>query len=552
MTTRQFLYLAEITAYDPEAGAETVLRYATGAGFISAAADSPAHTPYEPVIEQAVEITRTIFAPGTTQGQSKIGFGDLVLLNPDGELDQLLPLSFDGRSVVVKRGLVGDASLTDFTTIFVGTMEQAEFGVDRITLKLRDKQAPLQLPIQPTKYAGTNALPAGVEGVAGDLAGKPKPLVFGTVTNIAPPCVNTARLVYQVNDGTIASLDAVYDRGVALTAGGTYASEAEVLNDALAPAAGAYKVYLAGGLFRLGSSPAGTVTADVSQGATVADRTAAALYEAVLLHMDVDPADILASDLTTLDAKNSAVCGIYIDAETKAADVLDAIANTVGAWWGVNAAGEYRIVRLERPTGTPVLSFGPNDLIGPPVRQSTADPERGLPAYRVTMRYAKNYTVQSTDVAGSVTDARRAVLAEQWREASATDASVQVTHLLAVALVYDSLFANEADAETEAARRLALRSVQRHRFNITVPFDDETSVIDLGDVVGLSHPRYGLSILGDDNGQSFVVLSVDPDARTGRLGLSLWGNSFSTHNLAADDGALLLTSDGEYLVTGAY
>lgn len=552
MTTLPFIYLAEITAYDPATSAEVVLRYSTGRGFITAAADTPATTPYEPVIEQAVEIVRSIFAPGTTQGQSKIGFGDLVLLNPDGELDVLLPYSFDGRSVVIKRGLASATTLVSFTTIFVGTMEQAEFDVARITIKLRDKQAPLQLPIQPTTYAGTNVLPAGVEGVVGDLAGKPKPLLFGVVTNIAPPCVNTARLIYQVNDGAITSLDDVYDRGVALTLEGTYASEADVLDDGQEPSAGMYKVYLAGGLFRLGSSPAGTVTADVTQGATAADRTAAALYEAVLLHMGVIAGDILASDLTALDAKNSAECGIYIDTETKAAEVLDAIANSVGAWWGVNAAGEYRIVRLEKPAGSAVLSFVADDLIGPPVRQSTADIERGLPAYKVTVRYARNYTKQTTDVAGSVTDARRAELAEEWREATATDTSVQTVHLLAAALSYDSLFATAADAATEAARRLTLRSVQRHRFNITVPFTSETSVIDLGDTVGLLHPRYGLTIVGDEVGQLFVVLSVEPDARSGQLTLSLWGSSFSIQNLIADNGDYLVTSAGEYLVTGAY
>ena len=117
------------------------------------------------------------------------------------------------------------------------------------------------------------SLPAGVEGVVGDLAGKPKPLLFGVVTNIAPPCVNTARLIYQVNDGTITSLDDVYDRGVALTLEGTYASEADVLDDGQEPSAGMYKVYLAGGLFRLGSSPAGTVTAEMVKAVSLARAT---------------------------------------------------------------------------------------------------------------------------------------------------------------------------------------------------------------------------------------------------------------------------------------
>ena len=504
------------------------------------------------MLEQPVEITRSIYAPGTTQGQSKTGFGNLVLLALDGELDDLINLAFDGRAVIVSRGTIDATALADFTSVFVGTIDQAEYGVDRIVFSLRDKQALVQLPIQSTKYAGTNVLPLGLEGVGGDIAGKPKPLAFGIVLNVPAPHVNTGKLIYQVHDGAVASVNAVYDRGVALTDGGTYASAADCLNDGLAPAAGFYKRYPAGGLVRLGTSPAGAVTMDVTQGASAANRTAARLFEAVLLRMGIGAGDILSADLTALDAKNSAECGVYIAAETKAADVLDAIANTVGAWWGVDADGKYRIVRLEKPMGTPVISFTADDLIGPPVRQSTADPERGLPASRVTVRYAKNYTVQTTDLAGSVTEARRGVLAHEWREATALDASVETVHLLAASLVIDSLFATEAAAAAEASRVLALRSVQRHRFEITVPFNAETSIIDLGDLVGLSHARYGLAILGDEVGQLFTVLGVEPDARNGSLRLTLWGNSFTTFNLATDAGALFVTNTGAYLVTGSY
>jgi hypothetical protein len=543
-------YLAEITAYEKATASVRVLRFSTGLGFTSGAGDSPAHTTYDPRLEQAVEVTRTIFAPGTTQGQSKTGFGNLVILNPDGALDGLLNYAFDGRDIIVKRGPTNAASLDDFVTVFVGTMEQADFSTDRITLKLRDRQAPLHLPVQTAKYAGTNVLPAGLEGVAGDLAGKPKPLCYGVVFNVEPPCVNTARLIYQVNDGAVQSVDSVYDRGVTLTNGGTYASQADLLNDTLQPAAGAYKAWLAGGMFRLGSSPAGTVTADVTQGATAAERTAAMLYRAILLRMGVTLGDILASDLTTLDAQNAAQLGLYIGEETKGSDVLDMIANTVGAWWGVNIAGQYRIALLEKPFATPLYTFTANDMIGPLVRLPTADVERGMPAYRVTIRYARNYTIQ-TDLAGGVADARRAVVAQEWREATRVESSVQTVHLLAVALEYNSLFAYEADAILEANRRLALRSVQRHRFEVTTQYTADTSALDLGDVVGMLHPRYGLDLVGDTAGQTFVLIGVEPDAQGGRLRLTLWGNSFDTFNIISTAGEFLATSTGDYLVTGA-
>ncbi len=543
-----FIYLAEITGRSLDDGSEKVFRFSSGQGFTTSPTDTPANTPYDIGIDQPIEVTRSIYQPGTTEGRSKVGFGDLVLLNPDGSLDHLLRYAFDGRDVVVRRGKASASLLSEFTDVFVGTMEQAEFSVTRITFKLRDKQAALMLPLQSNTYSGDNALPAGLEGTSGDLAGKTKPLPFGIVKNAPAPCVNTARLIYQPKDGTLASVDAVRDRGIALVNAGTYASLADLQNDALAPLAGTYKSYLAGGYVRLGSSPVGAVTFDVTEGATGADRTAAALFRRVLQYMGVDLADIRSSDLTTLDAKNSAPIGIWIDSDIRASDVLDQIANTVGAWWGVDASGKYRIVRLERPKAPVSATFTANDIIGPPTRISTADPERGVPAYRVTVRYARNYTVQS-DLAAGVSDADRAYLAQEYREASAVDASVQLQHLLAVALTYDTLFANEADALTEARRRLALRAVQRHRFEIVSDFNTETAAVDIGDTVGLGHPRFGLNLEGEDDGLDFIVLGVDPDARDGRVKFTLWGSSLTAVNLVTNAGAFLVTDDGAYLIT---
>lgn len=551
MIREGFLYLAEITAYDVDLRATRILRY-SNEGWRTSASDSPAHTLYDARLTQPISVTRSIFAPGTTQGQSKVGYGDLVLANPDGELDALLPLAFDGRPIRVLRGELSAATLADFTPVFVGTMEQAEFSVDTITIKLRDAQAPLNLPLQTVRYGGTNVLPAGLDGVAGDLAGKPKPLLFGRIFNATPAAVNTARLIYQLHDGALASVDEVYDRGAPLTYGGAYASLVDLQNDALEPAESEYKVYLAGGYLRLGSSPDGTITCDATEGATVADRTAAQLYARVLDRAGIASGDIASADLVAADAVADGECGIYLDSDITTASVCDQIAATIGAWWGVSAAGTFRFVQLVRPMGDAVRTFTANDLIGAPVRQSLADPERGVPAYRVTARYERNYTVQTSDVAGAVDDARRAVLAQPWREAVASDASVLAVHVLAVPLTIDTLFANVADAEVEAARVLALRSIQRHRFEIMVQLMRDTVELDLGDVIGLAHPRYGLTVFGDDVGQRFTVIGVLPDARAGTLRLTLWGNSFTTHNLITDEDALFVSSAGDYLVTGSF
>lgn len=542
-----WLYLAELDAYDLDTGSLRVLRYSWGQGFTTGGADTPAHTLYDPVIEQPVELTRAIFSPGTTEGRSRVGFGDLVLLNPDGELDPILRYAIDGRRVVIRRAPVGTALLADFAVVFLGTCDRVEYDATRITVKLRDRQAALALPLQANRYGGTNVLPAGLDGVASDLQGKPKPLVFGSVSNIELPCVNTARLIYQAHDGALSSVDGVYDRGVALEAGAPYATLAALQDDAGAPAPGTYRAFLGGGYVRLGASPVGQVTADVTQG-TGPTQTAAGLFVAMLTRMGVDGADIRADDLTTLDAQQPAPLGVAFLEPITAADAVDQVANAVGAWWGVTAAGTYRIARLRRPTGDVAETFTPDDLIGPPRSISTADAERGMPAWAVSVRYAQNYTVQS-DVAFGVSDARRALLAEPWREVRAEEPAVRDAHVLAVDLTYDTLFRSEADARKEAERRLRLRGIRRHRFDITVLFDERTASLDLGDVVGLRHPRFGLTVAGDEIGQKFVVLGVAPDAKAGRVTLTLWGNSFTTYNLVTNDGDFLITDVGDFLVT---
>ena len=82
----------------------------------------------------------------------------------------------------------------------------------------------------------------------------------------------------------------------------------------------------------------------------------------------------------------------------------------------------------------------------------------------------------------------------------------------------ETLLASGTDAASEVARLLALRGVQRDTFRLVVPLDTETAVLDLGDVVTLTYPRYGLN-----GGRLLRVLGVSPDAVRGQLTMTVWG-----------------------------
>jgi hypothetical protein len=307
------------------------------------------------------------------------------------------------------------------------------------------------------------------------------------------------------------------------SAGSGYASLTDLQDDSLAPRAGEHTPYLGGGYFRLGSPPAGQVTADVTQGANAAARTAGQLFAAVLQRAGKlagsTAGTYSAADVTALDAVNSAVLGDWISEEETFADVLDRIANSVGAWWGIDRNGVYRIKRFEAPSGTAVATITANDLLRPLMRVTLqGDDSKGIPTWRTKVQYQKNYTVQASGLAGAVTDVRRAFLAQEYREAIAEDATVKITHLLAVESIYPTLLASATDAATEAARLQTLRGALRHAYDATVPLNDDYATVDLGDVVTLQHNRYGLSA-----GVLHRVIGVDPDARNSRITFRLWG-----------------------------
>lgn len=508
------IYDVAIEAYDPALPGVVTLRYATES-YVTGADDTPAHTWVDGRIQQPANFQRSCFDGGKTFGASRVGAGELILVNADGALDALIDFGFDGRAITLRRGEVGpgSAGVPSWTTILRGTMQSAEIGWRLVSLRLRDRQAELDRPLQGNRYAGSNVLPAGVEGVAEDLAGKPKPWGWGRVFNISPPCVNTSRLIYQVHDGAVASIDAVYDRAAPLTAGAAYANQADM--EANAPAAGYFQVWAAGGMFRLGGAPAGQVTADATIGANAAARTAAQTWATILAKAGLSAGDWDAGDVTALDAATAAEVGVWYGEEVRTLAALDEVANAVGAWWGPDRFGVFRLARIEAPAGTPVATLTTLEVR----RLDRHAAGSGVPAWRLGLGYRKFWATQDSDLAGSVGAARRGELRAAFRKVSAEDATVRTKHLLAAEQEFETVLVETADAQDEVDRRLGLYGVRRDLFEARVTLDaDLAAVLDLGVVVRLQVPRFGLA-----DGKLLLVVGVRPDLRAEILDLTLWG-----------------------------
>jgi hypothetical protein len=511
-------YVAEITVYDPAEAGTRVLRFVTGRAFTTGATDTPPHTLIDGRVLQPALLRRDLFDLGTLGGASRVGFGDLVLANADGALDAFRGFGVDGRELVVRASTEPAAAFpAGWPVLFRGTMAGADTGLDTVTIRLRDRQAFAEQPVQRTLFAGTNVLPEGLEGGESDLRGKPKPITRGWVRNIEPVLVNTSRLIYQVNDGPVRDVVACMDAGAALRLGLAYADVSDLF--ATPPLPGTYRVCPTAGYLRLGSAPVGQVTCDVVEGTTPFDRTAAQLVRRLLLGpVGLTPDQLVESDFTALDAAQPAQCGVYLTEVTPVQDVLDRLAQSVGAWWGTDVDGRFRLRRLEAPTEEPVLTFEAGDLVRL-ARLPLAEAGGGIPASRITVRAVRNHTVQTSGLAGVVGAARRARVAQPYQDAIADDDSVRTMHPLAPQRTVETALACLADAQAEAARLLTLYGVPRDRYEARVVLDQTVlAALDLGVVVALRYPRYGL-----DTGQRFRVLGYQLDPVTQVADLTLWG-----------------------------
>lgn len=89
-----------------------------------------------------------------------------------------------------------------------------------------------------------------------------KPPSVGAARNIAPDLEDAAHLIYRVHSGPVASINAVYDGGARLICEGDVPDLAALL--AVRPERGMFWTCKATGRIRLGISPWGVLTADVS------------------------------------------------------------------------------------------------------------------------------------------------------------------------------------------------------------------------------------------------------------------------------------------------
>lgn len=473
--------------------------------------DDPAKpdTFYEGRVTVPLVIDRTMPLLPEEPRRVQRSFGFVELANIDGALDSIIAnYAVDGRKVRVLAGpWMGRYDQFAAIADVVATGWDADERL--VILTVRDRATALDQPLQENLYLGSG----GAEGTA-EIEGSPKPLAYGRVQNMTPVLLDPTNLIYQFHDGISHAVDNVYDQGLALTPAGSDVADYAALV-ATSPGAGEFATALAAGLFKLGSSPAGLVTADVRGDADPAYvETIDDVAYRVVTRTDFDVSYLGAGAFKPLDPVDGQI-GIYISHQERptAAEVLDAIAATSNGWWGTGRDGRVRAGRLTPPElRTPIHTFDVNNILAIE-REATV-----APRWRQRVAYRRNWTVQrGEDLAGAVTSARRQFLAEALRSVADFDAAVRVRHRDAIdgaslVTLYDDAFAAEALADDLMALYGADRSVLR------LTTKHAGYLFQLNDFVRVEWPRLGLA-----GGKTMAIIGIREEADSEQTVLRLWG-----------------------------
>lgn len=477
-----------------EAQSSAGARYASNAGYVASATDPVApNRAYPDWLAEVPEVHQTL--PETLFGRSEIGWSDALISNPSGVRDGWLDEAWDGRAV---RLLVGaeDWTLDLFIPVFDGVATSLQATPEgKLRLAMSDPREKLNRPVQETLLT------------TGPSAGEPAPLCYGTAFNIEPYLIDAASHTYRTHESAVVSIDEVYVGGLPVS----YTDNGD-------------------GTMTLGVFPAGRVTADV-RGQAI--ERADALMVAIAARVGVTSVDTTA--MAALATAAPAPLGLYISGRRNAIDVLDEIAQSVGAWWGFNGLGE--LTAAVSRVGTPALALTADDIGEFGVQIERVD----VPRWRTRVGYRRNYAVQTDGLFAAVAEDVRQRLGSEWDVIEASSASTKTLHPLATDPgVEGTLMTLSADARSEAARRLAMFGVPAKRLRISA--FRRAWTLRAGDTVRVTHPRFGLS-----GSRDLLVLGVSRRVSSRDTELTLWAGG----TLIAGAPTVLATEAGEVVTTEA-
>lgn len=465
------------------------------------------YKPFLPRIITPLNLTQTMFAPGKTGGLIRPTGGTITLSNADGALDYLLDYSWDKKPITLYmlRGISDSDTFGSHFKVFSGYTVGVSATTTTIDIVIRDKLTALDKDFPPNTYGGTG----GTDGSA-NLKGARKPITLGKVYNVPPVLVDETNNIYQVNDGAVTSIDAVYQGGESLT----------LTTD--------YTVDASNGRFTLVSTPTGVITADVTNNITSGSYTNGAgviILELLTTYAGLSTAgnvDVFAFSFRGAD-ENAYEHGAYFDELTTIIDAVNIFAESCGGLVFQATEGNLQMKIPEFPTSNP-LSISADPITDSEILDIEILATERYSGIDAVVNYKKNYR-PLTEAELSATPDDRDFVTREWR--ASTLSSINLTWGLAyeslLDIVVNTTITNATDAATEAARisTYTLRDAKVYRVRMKL----NPLYLEVGDAVELKSTRFGLINSSTGEGYPMLILSKFDDLEANEITMELMGES---------------------------
>ncbi len=444
----QDFFVAEISYFRPEAGtiafevstaaaptgafgltpsqnAESAKIYVSDLGYISNPDGPIGQKIFEPILVEGWRVDRTArLEPWSNSGS--VSWGAISIINPSGRLTAIVDsATADGRPLTIKRGykrydhsrgLFIDPSYTNLSNVFSGVSNGLwRRNQNTVEIDIRDASYQGESPLQRSLYGGTG----GYDGSA-DIKDRPLPFCRGgtnsfPIKNVSPILIDPTNRIWQYNDGP-GTIVALYERGaeVFINAGDT----TNLYSGSVA--SGSYRTDNSRGLFQLGATAQGVITADVTGSFPTAglQSTGANIARYILTEtVGIDSGFIDTGSFIGLNADRPYISGVYITDPVDAMSVVDDLLRGLNAWLSPSRSGFLQAVLLRAPNDLAIsASYNTNQIINCTARTlpATLTP----PPYRMRVGHTRRYTTQTDNWAGATTESQKQFLAEPYSYAT--------------------------------------------------------------------------------------------------------------------------------------
>ena len=518
--------LVEVTAKDVlgaygTAGAEVVF-YLSNIGYIT----TDSLTSYTPCLTGSLQTTETL----SIDGKLSMSFGDIELMNPNGDLDNWLdstkfiwvnrPVQIylgDPRWSLANIAAVRNTATGGFQKIFDGVIADIDSSSrERLNFKVRDKLEKLNVPLTDNKL-GTYGTWGGGQTNQDSI----RPVIFGEVNNITPLLIDPSILTYMFNDGAAALVIEIRDNGVPVYTDSTIYGN----NNTAAP--NGASINLTDGTFALTKPPVGTITASIQGVSKSVNMSTAALMPGTYVNnianliclivtqygtstTRLTAADLDLTNLSAFATNNTQAVGIPILDRSNVLVVCQQLAASIGAQVFMNRVGQLQLLKLGSVTSDATVYITDVDIL----HHSLHISNKTDVVAATKIGYCKNYTPQ-TALANSLPVAHNTLFNDEWYSTTVVDAAIQAAYKLDTTPVQtDTCLIKGTDATAFATTLNDYFKVPK----IVYSFVGTSKLLSLklGQQVSLTHNRFGLV-----SGKLGQVVSLSPNWMAGTINVEV-------------------------------